>query len=302
MTTPDRFVGGAIDLGEVKARAEARAQRAPEGGLPPVLTVTVENFEEEVLRRSLQVPVVVQVGSARSEQSEQLRADLSTLASQAGLHWIFAYVDADTTPEIAQAFGVTGVPTVLALAEGRPLADFQGGQPMEALQQWTAAVVAAVAGKLTGLPAGTVAADGSAARSAAAPDPRFDAATDALNAGDFAAAVAVYDDILAHEPANAEAKAARLQAIFLGRLAQTPRSIDTITVADQDLQDVDKQLAAADLQVAEGNIEAAFARLIACLPRDKERVRARLLELFALFEPTDPRVVAARGRMASVLF
>ncbi|MDO5076601.1 tetratricopeptide repeat protein [Corynebacterium sp.] len=294
MTTPDRFVGGAIDLGEVKARAEARAQRPPEGGVPPVVTVTAANFEQEVVRRSLQVPVIVQLGSARSEQSEQLRADLATLASQAGLHWIFAYADVDTTPEIAQAFGVTGVPTVVALADGRPLADFQGGQPMEALQQWTAAVVSAVAGQLPGI--------ANAEEQAPPADPRFDAATDALNAGDFAAAIAVYDDILAHEPANEQAKSARLQAIFLGRLAESGGAGDAVELADADLSDVDKQFAAADAEIAAGNVDAAFDRLIGALPRDKERVRARLIELFALFDASDPRVVAARGRMASVLF
>lgn len=302
LTTPDRFVGGAIDLGEVKARAEARAQQAPAGGVATAVVVTPENFEEEVVRRSLQVPVVAQIGSARSEHSEQLKADLTTLASQASLHWIFVYIDADTYPEFAQVFGVTAVPTVIALADGRPLADFQGAQPMEALQQWTAAVVQAVAGKLAGLPAGTTTADGAEAQSAAPADPRFDAATDALNAGDFAAAVAVYDEILAHEPANAEAKAARLHALFLGRLAQYPTGEDAVSAADLDPTNVQKQLVAADQEIAAGQVERAFNRLISVLPRDKELIRTRLLELFALFDANDTRVVVARGQMASALF
>ena len=49
MTMPDRFVAGAIDLGEVKARAEARAQasRQPAGSVAPTLTITQENFEHD---------------------------------------------------------------------------------------------------------------------------------------------------------------------------------------------------------------------------------------------------------------
>ena len=305
MTTPERFVAGAVDLGEIKARAEARAQasRQPAGSVSPTLTVTRENFEDDVVRRSLQVPVIVLVGSARSEQSEQLRTDFTALAAQANLSWIFAYLDADATPELAQMLGITGLPTVVALADGRPLADFQGGQPLEALQQWTAAVVNAVAGKLTGLSGATKDA-GEQAGDEPPEDPRFAPATEALNAGNFDAAIAVYDEILAQEPANAEAKSARDNARFLARLSASsnPDGGDPIASADAAPGDVELALVAADAEVAAGLAEQAFDRLLAVLPQDKDRVRARLVELFALFDAADPRVVAARGRMATALF
>ena len=310
MTMPDRFVAGAIDLGEVKARAEARAQasRQPAGSVAPTLTITQENFEHDVVRRSLQVPVIVLVGTSRSEQSEQLRADFTTLATQANLAWIFAYLDADATPELAQMLGVTGLPTVIALADGRPLADFQGGQPLEALQQWTTAVVSAVEGKLLGLDA--AAAEGSDAEGQGAPeqgtpeDPRFEPATEALNNGDFDAAIAVYDSILAQEPANAEAKAARDNARFLARIsaAMAGGEADPIARADAAPGDVDLALTAADAEIAAGKVEQAFDRLLAVIMKDKERVRTRMVELFALFDAGDPRVADARARMANALF
>lgn len=189
MTTPNRFVAGAIDLGEVKARAEARsqAQRAGQSSVAevePTVTITMDNVEEQLIKRSMQVPVVVLIGTPRSPDSEQLRADLSQIASGASLSFIFAYIDADATPQVAQMFGIQGLPTVVALAQGQPLANFEGGQPMEALQQWTAAVVKAVEGKLPGI-------TGDDAEAEPAEDPRFEPATEALNAGDFDAAIAV---------------------------------------------------------------------------------------------------------------
>ena len=310
MTTPDRFVAGAIDLGEVKARAEARAQasRQPAGSVAPTLTITQENFEHDVVRRSLQVPVIVLVGTSRSEQSEQLRADFTTLATQANLAWIFAYLDADATPELAQMLGVTGLPTVIALADGRPLADFQGGQPLEALQQWTTAVVSAVEGKLVGLSDAAVeGSDDEGAQGAPAQstpeDPRFEPATEALNNGDFDAAIAVYDSILAQEPANAEAKAARDNARFLARIsaAMADGEADPIARADAAPGDVDLALTAADAEIAAGKVEQAFDRLLAVIMKDKERVRTRMVELFALFDAGDPRVADARARMANAL-
>lgn len=292
-STPHRFVAGAIDLGEVKSRAEARQQAAQSpGGIPAVVVVTRDNVEAEVLLRSQQVPVIVLLGTARSPESEQLKTDFSQLAEASQKSFIFAYVDADSTPDIAQMFGIQGLPTVVALAAGRPLANFEGGQPLDALKQWTDAVVKAVAGQLEGLaqdPEEDVS------------DPRFDAATDALNNGDFESAIAVYESILAQEPKNHMALQARDNARLLARLNTARDDVDPIAAADADPHDVDLAFAAADAEIAAGVPEAAFDRLISIV-KGRDDVRARLLELFALFEPTDARVIAARGKMASALF
>lgn len=308
--TPQRFVAGAIDLGEVKARAEARAQaeeqaakreRMKAAGYDPAadistsVEVTMDNVEEEVLRRSQQVPVVVQVGSSRAPESDELRANLTQLAAIADRSWIFAYIDADSTPELAQMLGMQAVPSVVALAGARPLADFQGNQPVDALQQWTTAVVQATAGKLSGLPG--------LEDAPAAEDPRFAPATEATERGDFAAAEKVYLDILAQEPANKEAKAALDNVRFAARLAQHEGD-DAVGAAAANPGDVDLACAAADQEIAQGQVEQAFDRLIQLLanPDTKAAAKDRLLELFGMFDPADPRVAAARRKMASALF
>lgn len=325
MNTPDRFIAGAVDLGQVKARVDARQQATQAApvqsvvGSPatvageaeviaPFFTATVDNIEAEVLRRSVQIPVVVLVGTPRSPESEQLKSDLAELVAEAELQYIVAYVDADVSPEIAQMLGVTALPTVIALAAGRPLTDFQGRQPREALEQWASSLVEAVGSQLEGLPEGTVAATGAAPAQPEPPsDPRFDAATEALNAGDFAAAIEVYERILASEPKNAEARQARDSARLLARLAdQNNAEVDPIAAADADPTSIAKAFAAADALIAAGNPEGAFERLLTQLTstagEEKSQVRDRLVELFALFEPTDARVISARGRMASALY
>lgn len=295
--TPNRFVAGAIDLGEVKARAEARAQAqstAASGTIAPVVTLSMANVEEELVKRSAQVPVVVLIGSERSPESQQLRADFTELAQAANLSFIFAYADADQTPDIAHMFGVQGLPTVAAIAAGQPIANFSGGQPKEALQQWVAAVVQAVAGQLTGI----------SSADEPATDPRFQPAEDALNAGDFAAAIAVYDSILTQEPKNAEALAARDNARLLARL-QEAEGDDPIAAAAAQPTGVPAAFAAADAEIAAGAAEAAFDRLLRLMdtvPAQKAEIQERLLELFALFDATNPWVLAARGKLANALF
>ncbi|ANE03787.1 tetratricopeptide repeat protein [Corynebacterium crudilactis] len=308
MTTPNRFVSGAIDLGEVKARADARQKAHEQGpasqGIATSIEVTMETLENEVLRRSTQVPVIVLVGTPRSPDSEQLKSDLSALAAQSELKFIFAYVNADTDADVAQVFGVQGLPSVIAVAAGRPLADFQGGQPAEALKQWTDQVIQAISGQLEGLPAQPSGKD--ADEEVEVEDPRFDAATDALNRGAFDEAIAVYDAILAEEPGHADAKQARDTAKLLARLSEVDSAVDVIVTADADPQSVDKAFAAADAAVVAGNPEAAFDRLVALLMisagAQKDQVKERLLELFGMFEAADPRVLQARGKMASALF
>jgi len=143
-------------LGEVKAKAEARAQANPGGtrtGVAVALTLTMENVEDELLKRSAQVPVIVLIGTPRSEDSNRLRTDFTDLAEAGHYSFVFRYADADATPDIARMFGVQGLPTVVAIAAGQPIANFAGGQPKEALTQWVAAVKDAVAGQLTGIPA-----------------------------------------------------------------------------------------------------------------------------------------------------
>ncbi|RSZ66151.1 tetratricopeptide repeat protein [Corynebacterium hylobatis] len=303
MNTPHRYVSGAIDLGEVKARAEARdqaAQQAAAGtGPAPYLTVTPQNFENDVVRRSLEVPVVVLVGTPRSPESEQLRADLQQLAEGAGLSYIVGYVDADATPEVAQAFGVQVLPTVIALGGGRPVTQFEGGQPADALRTWLDALVTQVGPQLSGLQAAAPAAEETPE------DPRLGQALAALNTGDFDAAIAVYDEILAEAPGNQDIVQARDTAKLLQRLDPASRTEDPVAAADADPTDVEKQFTAADAEVVAGAPERAFDRLLALMaavPGEKLRVRDRLVELFALFDAADPRVTAARTRMASALF
>lgn len=311
MTSPNRFVSGAIDLGEVKARAESR-QKAHEAGpsatvIPTSFDITMENLENDVLRRSTQVPVIVLIGTSRSPDSEQLKADLTTLAAGAGLSFLFGYIDADTHPDVAQVFGVQGLPTTIAVAAGRPLADFQGGQPVEALEQWISSVIQAVGPQLGGLPEGAVAAGGASQAPVEEPqDPRLEAATEALNNSDFDGAITLYEQILAEDPMNAEIKQARDAAVLLGRMGSLPDDADVVAQADADPADAEKAFAAADAEIVSGNPEGAFDRLIALLLRtagkEKDAVKDRLIELYGLFDPIDPRVLEARRKMASALY
>lgn len=301
------YVGGALDLSQVKARAEARqkAQESPQttaGGIQPFFTVTEANFDQDVVRRSTEVPVIVLIGTARSTQSEQLKTDLQGLAAQGDRSFLVAYVDADATPQVAQAFGVKNLPTVVALGAGQPLTNFEGAQPLDALKQWVDALVQNVGPQLKGLQSDA----GEPQTQEEEEDPRLQEAEGFLNAGDFDGALKVYNSILEAEPENVQIKQARDTTVLLKRLDPANQTEDPIAAVEGDKGDVDKQMRAADAEVVAGAPEKAFDRLIETMKAtagdEKARVRERLLELFGLFEGNDPRVMEARTKLASALY
>lgn len=277
------FTGGAIDLGALAQQRES--QREAGAGFQPFVTVDETTIEAQAFQRSLEVPVVLLIGTARSADSESLKAAFERLAAGQRA-FVVAYVDADATPQVAQMLGVRVLPTVVALAAGRPVTDFEGNQPDDQLEQWVGALVSQLGPQLQGLRDDDASPDPQPAE-----DPRLDRATAALNAGDFDAATAVYDEILAEDPANAEIKQAKATVAVLKRVEAQAEPAD----------EVERQLQLADRQFVAGDPEAAFDGLLA-LVKTEPRAKERLFELLALLEPADPRVIAARTRLASSLF
>ena len=296
-------MAGAVDLSGLKQRAQqtasasgpgGRATSAAEGG-PGVTEITEANFEDEVLVRSGEVPVVVVLWSPRSDACVQLVETLSDLAAEDNGTWSLATVNVDVAPRVAQIFGVDAVPTVVALAAGQPLSSFQGMQPADQLRGWVDSLLSATAGKLTG-PSGS--------EGPAEVDPELAAARQQLEAGDFEAAKKSYQAILDANPGSVEAKAAIRQIEFLTRAtAQRP---DAVAIADAAPGDIEAAFAAADVQILNQDVSAAFERLIALVRStsgdERTRVRTRVIELFELFDPADPEVVVGRRNLANALY
>lgn len=313
---------GAIDLSALKRPAPPTRPGAPaaangNGGAGPaahpgadaaapspyVIEVTEANFNE-VLQASAQVLVVIDLWATWCEPCKQLSPVLERLAAAGGGAWILATVDVDANPRIAQAFGVQSIPTVVAVAAGQPVDAFTGAQPEPQIRQWLASLLDALRDRLPGI-AAAEAEGGPVAEPEGPPeDPRFLAAEDALAAGDFAAAKREYQAILDSEPANPQALAALAQTDFLARVETI--DADAVARADAAPDDLAAQFAAADLQIAQGQVAEAFARLVGTVRRtsgdDRGAAREHLLSLFALFPPDDEQVIKARRALAAALY
>ncbi|EYT63328.1 hypothetical protein H483_0107905 [Dietzia sp. UCD-THP] len=289
-------LAGAVDLSGLKKRAEAKrdpvAARTPGGDTGPVTLVEVDEatFEQEVLVRSTQVPVVVELMSRRAPTV--LTTLLSSLAEEGGGQWVHAVVDVDANPGIAQAFQARAVPTVVAVAAGRPLADFEGEQPEDALRQWIAAVLQATEGKLSGVPGSE--ATGQPDDPA---DPERDAAEDALADGELATAEERFAALVDSRPRDHSLLEA-LRYVQAARRAAEDADAGEGTVA--------AALRAADRALVGGEYESAFAVLVDAIRvsagDDRAVLRSRLVDLLESLPTDDPRALAARRNLANALY
>ncbi|GAA5229439.1 tetratricopeptide repeat protein [Arthrobacter cryoconiti] len=303
-STPGPNLRGAVDLSALKARAMAPAENA--GGPSPYAVDVNEQSFQEFVALSQTVPALVLLGSGRSNQSATLSGVLEKLMNEYAGKIALGRVDADTSPGIAQAFGVTAVPTVVALINGQPVPMFEGDLPEEQIKGFLdellkVAASNGVEGNLGGEPDPTPV-------SAPPLPPLHQAAVDAIEAGDLAAAAAAYEKALAEKPNDADAKIGLAQVHLMSRRAGLDASTaEALRARAADApDDVEAQLAVADLDVTGGHVEDAFARLVKFISLhfgpEREAVRVRLLELYEVVGVGDARVSTSRQALARALF
>lgn len=307
---PDFNVRGAVDLSAL-SRPTAPAPGEP-GGAPAaggfVIDVTAESFEA-LIEQSAKLPVVVLLWVPTDEAIAKFAAQLGTIVDEFAGQILLARVDVGESPTIAQAFQVQGVPTLVAVLGGQPVPLFQGiaqdaqirdvfGQLLEAAKN------NGITGRVT--PDGGVAPE-EAQEEETEPElpPLHQAAYDAIEANDFAAAINFYTKALREDPRDHLASAGLANVKLLERVSSMSLS-EVRDRAAQNPSDVQGQLDVADLDLSGGKVEDALSRLIELVGQsagdERETIRTRLVEFFAILGNDDPRVPPARRALANALY
>jgi putative thioredoxin len=293
----DLNIAGAIDLSSLKKPA---APAAPSSTSEHVIDVTERDFEDLVLRRSLQVPVLVDFWAEWCGPCKALSPVLEKLAEEGAGSWVLAKVDVDSNQALSNQLQIQSIPTVFLALGGRLVPGFQGALPEKDLRDFLAQVMAAA--KQAGLPG----VEGAPEELLEPPaDPALLAAEDALASGDYDAALAAFDAILLQRPADADALVGKAWAALLQRASHLdPASV--LAAAEAAPDDVMAQLSAADVEVLSDQIQPAIDRLIALVKRttgdDRDLARQHLLGLFSVLDPDDERIINGRRALTNALY
>lgn len=276
----------------------ASAAKAPGA----VIEVDERNFEQEVLARSQQTPVVIDFWAPWCGPCRTLGPTLERLAAEAKGAWVLAKVNVDENPRLSQAFRVQSIPAVMAVSAGKVVDQFVGALPESQVRAWLKRFVKEEGGSL------------------------LEAARE-LEASDAEGAIARYRLILGEEPENAEALFALGRLLLLQGSSEGPETLKQVPAASPLFARAQAALPLADF-VAEaegseagetdaryrraaraarsGDYQVAVDELLAVVARDRafrdDGARHALLALFAALGDEHPVVPAGRRRLANTLF
>ena len=267
-----------------------------------IVDATAASFEEDALRRSHRVPVVVDFWAAWCGPCRTLGPMLEAAVTRRGGEVVLVKVDVDRAQELAQRYGVQGIPAVIGLRDGVVVDRFTGAVPSVQIEAFLDRLAPSAEDRAL----------------AAARDQDPDAARATLEAAVTASpahtglAVALAELLLDSDPDRARELA--------GRHPGAPGADRVLARADLAAAagaDVDALRPRADAGDAEaavtlaralaargGTIEAldVLLRLVeATSGDDRETGRRELVTLFALLGD-DPNVGPARARLARALF
>lgn len=306
---PSFSTSGVVDLSALKKPAAPTGSAGGSAGDPNsapgpasahVIDVTEAEFQTAVLERSLQVPVVLDLWADWCEPCKQLSPVLERLAEEFDGRFLLAKVDTEANPRLAQALRVQGIPAVKAVVQGQLIGEFTGVLPEPELRDWLTQLVTMAETEfgMTG-PA-------DAAPLPAPPlDPLLQAAYSALESDDLDGAARALQNLLADQPAHAEAKTMLSQVELLRRTsAADPAALLAAAKAAPD--DVEAQCAAADALMAFGQPEEAVSLLLEAVRSsagaERDRARLLLIEYFDVLGNDHPLVPKSRQRLAAMLF
>ena len=285
---------GSTNFSNVFDLSTLKKSDLPEIPIPGV-AVTQENLVSDFVSKSKEQVVVLLCWSPRSAQSKEILDILGKLESADKGAWLLGTVDVDSQPQVAQALQVKAVPIAIAIVAEQLLPLFEAVPQIDQVRL--------VINKLLELASQKGVGQAPEALAEIPLEPEEQAAYAALEKSDFKSAKIAYESWLKRKPNEPVAVIGLAQVDLMLRVEGLDPEL-TLKSAKSD--DLTSQLMCADIEIATGNNEAAFTRLLNVIRSfsgdEKEKAKLHLIQLFNLVNPSDPSLLKARNELASLLF
>jgi len=285
---------------------------------------SIATFAADVLEASREVPVIVDFWAPWCGPCKQLGPAIEKVVNEAKGAVKLVKINIDENQDLARQLRIQSIPTVYAFKNGQPVDGFMGAIPESQIRVF----VQNLAG-----PGGHGGHDHA--------EEVLAAADEAFAAGDVAMAAQAYGHVLQDEPGHPKAVAGLARAYLksgdVERAKSTLQLVRPDGANDEAIKGVEAELklreqaqaasgevdalnakvaadpkdhqARYDLALAldgKGDREGAIEQLLELIRRDRkwneEAARKHLVTLFEAMGPTDPRTIAARRKLSSILF
>jgi len=269
-----------------------------------VMEVTEQNIVTDFIKFSSTVPVFLMIWSQRASGSKEILETLAKIAASDGGKWRLGAISFDSQPELVQALGATTVPFALAFIQEKalPLPEIPSDESQLRMVISKILEIAVSEGMVLN----------STSQNSNQPpseeeisEPEELEAFAAIEAGDFELAARAYQKLLKRKPQDPIATAGLAQCELNLRIAGVDR-VKAVSAALADPKSLAAAIQASDCEVAAGDFEAGFSRLIAFIKSaigdEKSAAKSHLLQLFLILSPDAPELIRARRELASALF
>ena len=236
------------------------------------IDVTDATFQTEVIDRSMQVPVVIDLWAEWCGPCRVLGPILEKVVGDTGGKVVLVKVDVDANPQVSQAFQVQGIPAVFAMDKGKIVSSFVGAQPEANVRQFVEALLPTE------------------------------------EETEVSRLVAVGDELslrqaLELEPGH-EGAVVALAELLVGRGDETATE-EALALLERIPESAETRRVAARARVASGgglgDVEAELRGLLDQV-KDDDAARQRYLDLLEVLGPDDPRTADYRRQLTSRLF
>ena len=235
------------------------------------IDVTDATFPAEVVERSRQVPVVVDLWAEWCGPCKTLGPILEKVIDETSGKVLLAKVDVDTNQQTAAAFQVQGIPAVYALRDGKVVDGFVGAQPEGAVREFVARLL---------------------------PTEEEETVAALLAAGDEDS----LREVLGREPGN-EQGVVGLAELLVKRGSDDDKA-EALSLLERIPESADTRRVAALARIGVDTRDDVTDELDALLPKvkDDDDARQRFVDLLEVMGNDDPRTSAYRKQLTTQLF